>query len=159
MVIPFGEMQRRVTEESSHFAVRQRDKEGSSLFEEFVLDEGYETKFRSYFYFAQGELTGYLSAYLVPAAPDVVETDRAGGEDWVIQLLMPRAFNEALARAVGFKIEEFVEGYIMRRWLETKAPEAAAVYMAASDRLKAEICADLNKRSCGVVRPNGYWFS
>lgn len=160
VVISFEEMQRRVTEESSHFAVRQRDGDGSSLFEEFVLDEGYETKFRSYFYFAQGELTGYLSAYLAPAAePELVETERAGSEDWVIQLLMPRSFQKPMAKAVGVKIEEFVESYIMYRWLETKvsAASAAATYMATSDKLKAEICAGLNRRSCGIVRPNGYW--
>jgi hypothetical protein len=160
IVIPFREMQERVLEESSHFAARQRDREGNVLFEEFVFDEGYETKFRSYFYSAQGELTEYLSAYLkfMPTASELIETDKAGREDWVMQLLMPCAFNEALAGPVGFKIEDFVENYIMYRWLETKSPEAATVYMATSNKLKSEINANLNKRSCSVERPNGYWF-
>jgi hypothetical protein len=160
IVIPFKEMQQRTLEESSHYAARQRDKDGKSLFEEFVLDEGYETKFRSYFYSAQGELTEYLSAYLknMPVVPELIDTGKAGKEDWVIQLPMPLTFNEALARPVGFKIEDFVENYIMYRWLETKSPEAAATYMITSDKLKSEINANLNKRSCSVERPNVYWF-
>jgi hypothetical protein len=159
VVVAFKEMQQRVVEESSHFALRQRDGEGGSLFDGFVLDEGYETKFRSYFYAAQGELTEYLAAYLAPASDELelIETGKVGDEDWVVQLCMPRAFNDALAKPVGLKIEDFVENYILYRWLETKQQEAAAVYMAAADKLKREINADLNKRSGGIERPGGYW--
>jgi hypothetical protein len=159
IVIGFGEMQQRVKEVSSHFAVRQRDKDGDSLFEEFVLDEGYETRFRSLFYSAQGELTEYLSGYLknVPAVSEVVETNKAGDEDWVIQLPMPYSFNESLSKAVGFKVEDFAESYIMYRWLEDKSPETAAGYLSVADKLKTEINANLNKRSCALERPMRYW--
>ncbi|MDR2917854.1 MAG: hypothetical protein LBV72_00605 [Tannerella sp.] len=159
IVIGFSEMQQRVKEESSHFAVRARDKEGDSLFEEFVLDEGYETKFRSYFYSAQGELIEYISAYLknMPTESELIETDKAGDEDWVIQLPMPHSFNESLAKPVGIKIEDFVETYIMYKWLEMKDENAASKYLATAEKLKSEINANLNKRYGGIERPNRYW--
>jgi hypothetical protein len=159
-------MQQRVVDESSHFALRQHSREGAPLFEAFTLDEGYETRFRSYFYAAQGELTAYMSAYLMLPSPETIELVETGEasdapdiseEDWIIRLRMPRAFDGRLAKPAGFKIEDFVENFIMYRWLETKAPEAAAVYGATADKLKTEINADLNKRLGGIVRPGCYW--
>ena len=157
IVVSFREMQQKIKEESSHFAIRQKDKEGKSLFEEFVLDEGYETKFRSYFSSAQGELTEYLSAYLknMPATSEVFDT--AVDDDWVVQLPMPASFNESLSRAIAIKIENFIESYIMYLWLATKDMEKAEVYLAQSMKFKEAINSNLNKRSGSITRPTGYW--
>lgn len=158
-VIAFKEMQQRIKEESSHFAVRKRDSEGNSLFGEYVLDEGCETRFRSLFYSAQGELAEYLSAYLknLPAVSELLETDQSGGEDWIIRLPMPGTFNESLARPTGIKIEDFAEAYIMYRWLEMKDEPAAAKYLATAEKLKSEINANLNKRSRSIERKGKLW--
>ncbi|MDR1222365.1 MAG: hypothetical protein LBL07_05745 [Tannerella sp.] len=159
IIIGFKEMQQRIKEESSHFALRKRDAEGNSLFEEYVLDEGHETRFRSLFYSAQGELEEYLSAYLknLPAVSGLLETARSGGEDRIIQLPMPRSFNESLARPTGIKIEDFTEAYIMYRWLEMKDEPAAAKYLATAEKLKSEINANLNKRSQSIERKGKLW--
>ena len=159
VVVGFTDMQRRVKEESSHLAVRSRDKDGTSLFDEFVLDEGYETKFRSYFYSAQGELSEYLSAYTndIPLSSSYLDTSSVSSEDYIVQLPMPATFNEALSRAIGLKIEDFFEAYIMWLWLSTKDASRGEVYLATSTKLKDDIKNLLNRRSVNLVRPNCYW--
>jgi len=162
IVIRFTDMQRRVKEESSHLAIRTRDKEGTSLFDEFVLDEGYETKFRSYFYSAQGELSQYLSAYTkdVPVSSSYLDTsavNSVSSEDWKVILPMPSNFNEAVSKSIGFKIEDFFENYIMWLWLSTKDAYRAEVYLTLSQKLAEEIKNLLNRRSENITRPNCYW--
>ena len=161
IVIGFTDMQRRVKEESSHLAIRMRDKEGTSLFEEFVLDEGYETKFRSYFYSAQGELSQYLSAYTkdMPVSSSYLDTSAASvsSEDWKVILPMPATFNESVSQSIGLKIEDFFENYIMWLWLSTKDAGRAEIYLTLSRKLAEEIKNLLNRRSENITRPNCYW--
>ena len=158
-VVCFGEMQQRVKAESSQIAVRGFDDEGGSLFESLVFDEAYEVLFREYFYGAEGEITRFLSAYLknMPAVSSLVDTSEAGSEDFIAQLVMPSGFNNAFAKAVGINIEGFFKAYILYRWFVDKLPERAEVFQATYMDLGSRICADLNKRSCGVERGNRYW--
>ncbi len=159
IVIGYKDMQQRVLDESSQVAVRELDNEGVSHPDMFVLDEGNESRFRSYFYSAQGDLEEYLSAYTknMPAVSDYIETNKADVNDCIIRLPMPHGFNESLSKAIGFKIEDFVEAYIMYKWLEMKLPNKAGGYLSVSDKLKREINANLNKRSGSIERPNVYY--
>ena len=159
VIVGFSGMQQRVKEESSQMAIRTRDKDDNSMFEELVLDEGYETKFRSLFFSAQGEITEYLSAYLkeIPSTSSFTDTDMAGEEDMIFQLTMPDNFNNSLATAIGIKVEDFVEAFIMQRWLATKDASRAEFYYALAEKLKTEISLSLNKRHHNFVRPHEYW--
>ena len=162
IVIGFTDMQRRIKEESSHLAIRMRDKEGASLFEEYVLDEGYETKFRSYFYSVQGELSKYLSAYTkdVPVSSLYLDTSATSAglpADWTVILPMPSNFNEAVSQSIGLKMEDFFENYIMFLWLSTKDTSRAETYLTLSRKLAEEIRNLLNRRSENITRPNCYW--
>ena len=158
-IVSFSEMQQKVKEETSHIAVREVDKDGNSLFESFVFDEGYETLFRDYFFGAIGEISEKLAAYTkeLPVESLLIETSRAGGEDFIAQLIMPDNFNHVFAKPVGVNIEAFFKAYIVYRWLEDKLPEKAEPYGVRYDDLGSRINADLNKRSNGIRRGNRYW--
>jgi hypothetical protein len=157
--ISFKDMQQRVKEETSHFAIRQRDVKGDSLFEDYVLDEGDETRFGTLFYSAQAELETYVCAYTkrLPVDDRMINTSIENKKDYVLQLLMPRNFNHPLARSTGLKIERFIENHIIYEWLETKNTQAAQVYALKAQTLESGINADLNKRCGGIVRPNVYY--
>ena len=161
ITIGFKDTQRRILEESSHVGKIMRDKDGQSLLEDFVLDEAYETTFRSYFYSAQAELTEYLSAYTkdMPTTSEYIDTSASDTlvEDWNITLPMPSNFNESLSRAIGIKIEDFVTNYIMWLWLSTKDSSRTEIYLATATKLKEDITNLLNRRSVNLTRPNRYW--
>jgi hypothetical protein len=159
VVIGFKEMQQKVNEESALLAIRQRDDKGNTFFDDFVMDEAYETKLRSYFYSAQHELSDALCAYTkyIPEVSTNLNTTKAGDEDYVVQLYMPPNFNESLAKGVAIKMEDFVESYIMYRWLETKLPDRAGVYLERCGGLKSDINGNLNKRAGSIRRGNGYY--
>jgi hypothetical protein len=156
----FKEMQERVKEESSQLAVRQRDGNGNTFFDELALDEAYETKLRAYWYQAQGEIEDCLSAYtkFLPGMSVSMDTTEAGADDnYVVQLIVPSGFHESKWKSVGFKVEEFMEAYIMYRWLETKLPGQSALYYERMTRLKPSIGGNLNMRA-NSIRRRGSWF-
>jgi len=159
VVVGFSLMQQRVKDESSQVAARAFDKDGNALFELFVLDEGYETRFRSYFASAIGEVAAFLSAYTkdMPSASFYQDTSMASDDDFVVQLPMPATFDASLTASTGIKIEDFFEAYILFLWLSTKDAAKAEFYFARAEKLKSDINADLNKRFCSVRRPIGYW--
>ena len=160
ILVSFVEMQRRVKEETSHIALRAKDKEGNPLYEDYVLDEAYETKFRTLFKTAQGEITLNLSAYLnnVPSEPEIEDTSESvDGDDFILLLPMPPSYSHSLSNSLGVKIDDYFESYIMYSWLLSKDSQMAEIYFARSEKLKSEINTVVNIRSQGVKRPNRYW--
>jgi hypothetical protein len=159
VVVFFREMQQRVKEESSQLAFRRQDRDGNPLFESLVMDEGYESRFRLLFYAARGELSRYVSAYTkcMRTVGGIIETGKERGEDYVLQLVMPADFNVSTAEGVGVNVGEFMESYILYRWLDGKLQDEADGYMARADKLKKDINADLNRRAGAIERPGGFW--
>jgi hypothetical protein len=156
-----------VKQESSHLAVRKRDKEGFSLdkednsyFEMLVFDEAYLIKFRELFFDAQSEVTSAVSAYLkdVPAFTKYLEEeDFRKDRDYTFALALPDDFNFHMVEPVNVKIRQYLIAYILFRWLETKLPEEASVYLERAIRCTEEIKKLLEHRTKPVRRWHGYW--
>jgi hypothetical protein len=146
--------------EASQFAVRRFDKDGNNLFEELVFDEAYIPKFRELFFDGQAEIIASLSAYMkdVPVNPVYLETqDFSKDRDFRFELVMDDDFNFHLVKAVDIKIKEFLVAYILYRWLETKTPEYAAIYLERLTKVKEEIKKMLEIKTKPLKRWHGYW--
>ena len=149
-----------VNQESSYLAERRFDDTGEGLFEQLVFDEEYLVKFRELFLDAQSEVTPALSAYLkeVPVEPEYFEMqDFSPDLDYTFTLLMPDDWNFHLFKPVDIKIKQYLVAYIMYRWLETKLPEEAVVYLERATRLLEEIRSLLEKRTRVRRRWHGLW--
>jgi len=150
---------RGVKQETSLLAIRQRDEEGYTLFEELVFDEAYEIKFRELFYDAQVRVTETVSAYLkgLPVQREYFETqDFSKNRDYSFSLEMPDDFVPAMYRPVDVRITEFLVAFIVYRWLETKLPSHAALFLARAQETlsKAQVLLD---RRIHPVRLKGRW--
>jgi hypothetical protein len=156
-----------VKQEASHLAVRKRDREGISLdgeggsyFEMFVFDEAYTVKFRELFLDARAEVTSAVSAYLksVPVFPEYLEEeDFHKDRDFTFELAMPDDFNFHMFKPLNIKIRQYLIAYIMYRWLETKLPEEASVYLERASHVLDDIKKLLNQRTKPLRRWHGYW--
>jgi hypothetical protein len=146
--------------EASQFAVRRFDKDGSNLFDELVFDEAYIPTFRELFFDGQAEIIAALSAYTkdVPVDPEYFEAqDFSKDRDFRFELAMDDNFNPHLAKAVDIKIKEFLVAYILYRWLETKTPEYASIYLDRLTKVKEEIKKMLEIKTKPLRRWHGYW--
>jgi hypothetical protein len=146
--------------EASLFAVRQYGKQGESLFDVLVFDEAYVPKFRELFFDGQAEIISALSGYMkdVPQGSAFFETqDFSKDRDFRFELSMSDDFNLHLAKAVDIKIKEFLVSYILYRWLETKMPEYAAIYLERLTKVKGEIKKMLEAKTRPLRRWHGYW--
>jgi hypothetical protein len=149
-----------VKQESSLLAERRFSKEGDSLFEQLVFDEEYFRLFRSLFFDAQAKVTTALSAYMkdVPVDPDYFEMqDFSKDRDYSFYLSMPDEWNFHLAKPVDIKIREFLTAFIMYRWLETKLPEEASIYLERANAVLLDAKDLLHKRTKPVRHSHGYW--
>ncbi|GHV51409.1 hypothetical protein FACS1894181_13200 [Bacteroidia bacterium] len=156
-----------VKQEASHLAVRKRDKLGNSedndrnsYFDLLAFDEGYLSKFRELFFDAQADVTQAISAHMkeVPLQPGYLELhDFSQDRDYIVKLAMPDDFNPHLAKPVDIKIRQFIIAYIMYRWLETKLPEEAAIYIERAAKVKDDIKKMLDTHAKPVRRWHGYW--
>jgi len=149
-----------VKEESSLLAERQFSKDGDGLFEQIVFDEEYLRLFRSLFFEAQAEVTAALSAYMkdVPVGPDYFEVqDFSKDRDYVFYLAMPDDWNYHLVKPVDTKVREFLVAYVMYRWLETKLPEEAIVYLNRATAVLDDAKILLEKRTKPIRHSYGYW--
>lgn len=150
-----------VKQESSLLAVRQYDKEGDGLFEKLVFDEEYLRLFRSLFFEAQAEVTPALSAYMkdVPVEPEYFEVrDFSKDRDYIFYLAMPDDWNFHLTNPVDTKVREFLVAYIMYRWLETKLPEEATVYLNRASDVLENAKNLLEKRTKPIRHSHGFWW-
>lgn len=129
-----------VKQESSQLAIRKKDNEGNSMFENLVFDEAYLIKFRELFFQAQAKVTPALSKYMkdVPVEPECYEKqDFTKNRDYIFHLLMPDDFNQSLRHSIDISIDKFLYEYILYEWLKTKSPQDAATYLeSANDALK-----------------------
>lgn len=139
-----------VKQESSLYAERKQTEEGESLFEHFVFDEEYYRKFRELFFDAQANVIDRYGAYMQYVTGDEAnvfeEADFTIDRDFSFSLLMPCDYNQHYNKMVSIKTREFLVAYIMYRWLETKAPEEAAIYKGRADMTLIDARAYLEKR-------------
>jgi hypothetical protein len=166
LVYPHDHILQLVKQEASHYALRKRDGEGFSLdredrplFDLLVFDEAYMTKFRELFFDAQAEIGLLLSAYMEGApshAQYLEEEDFDRTVNFRLTLGMEEGWNVCLSKPLDSKIREFMEAYIMYRWLETKQPEDAAVYLARVERLKKSIRGLTDVNRSARLR-HGFW--
>ena len=151
-----------VKQESSLLAERKFDANGESLFEQLVFDEEYPVLFRQLFFEAQAEVTVALSGYMkdVPVEPDYFETqDFTKDTDYIVCLSVPKDWNFHLAKPVDIKVKEFIVAYILYRWLETKLPEEASVYLRRAQSVLEDAKGMLEKRTKPVRTAHRYWES
>lgn len=137
-------------QESSLYAERKLTEEGNSLFDELVFDEEYYRKFRELFFDAQAMVMDRFSAYMQYETDGEAylfeEADFTIDRDFAFNLLMPDDYNQHYNKMVSIKTREFLVAYIMYRWLETKAPEEAAIYKGRADMTLIDARAYLEKR-------------
>ena len=146
--------------EASLLAVRRHDKNDNNMFDELVFDEAYLILFRQLFFEAQAEVTVALSAYMkeVPVEPDFFETqDFFENRDYVFHLAMPDDWNFHLNRPVDIKVKEFLVAHIMYKWLETKLPQEAAIYLQRATSVLQDARNMLEKRTKPIRFSHGYW--
>jgi len=156
-----------VKQEASQLAVRKRDKEGNSedlegtaYFDLLVFDEAYLVKFRELFFDAQAGIIRVASAYLkeAPAHTEYLEDqDFSKNRDFTLTLAMPDDFNFHMTKPVQIEIRQYLIAYIMYRWLETKLPEEAGVYLERSLHVAEEVKKLLDQRTGTERLWHGYW--
>ena len=149
-----------VKQESSQLAIRKSDKEGNPLFEQIVFDEAYLPKFRELFFDAQAEVTPAVSRYMrdVPVESEYFEyQDFSKNRDYTFVLAMPDDFNMHIGKPVDIKIRQFLIAYIMYRWLETKLPDEANVYMERANAVLQEAKGLLERRTKAIRRSHRLW--
>lgn len=135
-----------IKRESSYLAERRFNEAGDSLFDELVYDEEYESLFRDHFMDARARVIEATLAYSknLDESADFFETENLDHDkDFVLFLMFPDEFPQGMIKPITVKIREFLVGYIMYRWLETKLPQEAAVFLQ-----RAENALESAKASC-----------
>ncbi len=84
-------------------------------------------------------------------------TQYSKNRDFICHLHMPRNFNEQMARPVEDYVFNFLKDWIMYKWLETKMPDAAAVFFANCETYREKIRGALNMRDRPTRRYHGYY--
>ncbi len=158
-IYPHDDIFAAVKQESSLHSIRQRDKEGGSMFESLVFDEAYLVKFRELFFNAQAQIIPVIAAYKKGGAESEYFERRAftKNRDFICHLLMPDDFNERMSRPLEDAIFNFLKDWIMYKWLETKLPETAAVFAANCEGYKGDVRRALNSRSGAVRRQHSLY--
>jgi hypothetical protein len=143
----FDDIQKGVKEESSILA---RDKDN---FEMIVFDEERLTLFRALFLDARANVTSACAAYMKDQVDYSVfeqnnyDTDR----DFVIQLSVD-GFITAMNDSVDIKMKAYLIAYIVYRWLETKLPEIASIYLTRSNTVLQDMKRFLEMRKHRRIR-------
>lgn len=104
----------------------------------------------SCFFDAQSMVVPALSAYMkdVPVESGYFEfEDFSKKRDFCLMLCMPDDFIRVVTDAVDSKIRQFLIAYIMYRWLETKLPEEAQIYLERATFVLGEAKELLERRS------------
>lgn len=119
-----------VKQESSLLAVRRTDEQGTPTFDQLVFDEGYMILFRELFFDARANVVSACSTYM----KDMIDTTAFEASnfnkdvDFAIQLNV-EGFITAFNDSVDIKMRAYIVAYIMYRWLETKLPKEAEIYL------------------------------
>src|ERR1035437_1809609 len=143
----FDDIQKGVKEESSILA---RDKDN---FEMIVFDEERLTLFRALFLDARANVTSACAAYMKDQVDYSIfeqnnyDTDR----DFVIQLSVD-GFITAMNDSVDIKMKAYLIAYIVYRWLETKLPEIASIYLTRSNTVLQDMKRFLEMRKHRRIR-------
>lgn len=133
------------------------------MFENLVFDEAYLSKFRELFLNAQAKLRPILSTYQkdIPVEPEYFERkDFSKNRDFVCHLNMPDDFDANLGRVIEDCIFNFLKDWIMYKWLETKMPDIALVFLnncTGEDGYLNEIKRTLGRRTKPIRRWHGYF--
>jgi hypothetical protein len=149
-----------VKQETSLLAERRFDKDGNTLFEQLVFDEEYLVKFRELFFDAQAEITSLLARFTkdVPATQGYFETQNfLQDRNFELVLNMDDQWNRHLQKPLDIKIKQFLVSYIVYRWLETKSPQDAGLFLQRAESLKDDIRNNANFISDIYRRKTGYW--
>lgn len=147
-----------VKEESSQLAIRKTDKDGNPLFDNLVFDEAYFITFRRLFFDAQAEVLSSLEAYIPDEDIGFFEPeDFSKDVNFSFNLCLPEDFKRSMSKPIEIKVRQFILAYIMYRWLETKLPDEAGVYLRRSEALLNEAQELLDRR---LMSPKieGKWY-
>lgn len=152
-----------VKQESSLYSIRQTDKEGNPMFETLVFDEAYLAKFRELFFNAQAKIKPALTAYQkeIPVEPQYFERkDFTKKRDFICYLNMPDDFDMQQSDNIEDYIFSFLKDWIMYKWLETKMPDAAAIFKdncIGPDGYLKDLKSALEKRIRTIRRKHRLW--
>lgn len=151
-----------VKTESSLFAKRQFTEKGEPLFDDVVFDEEYNEiipLFRKLFFEAQATILSIIPDSMLTDADSnfISETEE---EDFLFYLNIKsereKRYNPAYLKVITIKIEEALIAYIMYRWLETKMPNFAKIYIERYTIAMAEVRKNLRRTSIGQINPFPY---
>jgi len=121
-----------VKQESSLLAERRTDNQGTPTFDELVFDEEYLILFRDLFFDARSNVESACSAYFY-APDDLFESQNFENQkDFVLQLHIHH-FLQQMYNNVCMKMKSYLVAYIMYRWLETKLPQEASIYLTRAE--------------------------
>lgn len=126
--------QKAVKMESSYIA--ERADEGQ--FDKIVFDEEYETLFADLFLDARSRVMSSLVRYVIDTsfitAADYLEDANYDMEtNFALFLNIPDSWTSAMSLSLFSEIKSFIVSYIMYRWLESKDPSKASVFMQRAD--------------------------
>ena len=136
--------------ESSYLAERRTDSQGNELFDTLVFDEEYLILFRQLFFDARANVISAVSAYIKEFVytPEYFDAQNVTTDvDFIVQLLMPDTYLLAMNEPVSNKMKEYLISHIMYRWLITKLPNEASVYLQQSDGYLADMKRYLEMRT------------
>lgn len=151
-----------VKTESSLFAQRQVTDKGDPLFASLVFDEQYSEVvplFRQLFFESQAEIINIIPDSLLSDSQTTFIDDQAQ-DDFTFSLSFKPGtaarYNPAYFKVVTIKVKESLISYIMYRWLETKAPQFAAIYQNRFNSVLSDVRKNIRRTTAGNIKPFPY---
>ena len=151
-----------VKTESSLFAQRQVTDKGDPLFVSLVFDEQYSEVvplFRGLFFEAQAEIIKVIPDSLLKDSQCTFVEEFAPDNFTFCLSFSPGTaarYNCAYFKIITIKVKEALVSYIMYRWLETKAPQFAAIYQNRFNSVLSDIRKNMRRTTAGNIRPFPY---
>ena len=142
-----------VERETTEVGKRQIDKDGNSLFESLVLDEGYRDLTLAYMRRASAVITDTLSAYIRHTPHSMYDQEVLDGANLNLCLEFPVTFPETNVRTIDTAIYDYMVSYMCREWFMNKLPEVAEMYKIKEDTAIGDIRHRLAMRKHVIQRP------
>lgn len=148
----YNQVRIKVERETSEVAKKQFDKEGNSLFEEYVMDEQYEDLLAAYMQQAGAIVRDMLSAYLI-SIPENYDDNDIDKDNVVYYCAFPHTFVRANITGIDESIYEYLVCEICRKWYISMLPNVSAVYQVRAETALRDIKHRLNMRVKPITRP------
>ena len=151
------------TKESIQQAVKRETAyiaERSENFEVIVYDEEYEEQFRDHFLDARANIIEATLAYQKNIPDDDTffdSTDFTDEDDFTLTLSLPDTIIKQVFKPMTVKMREYLVSYIVYRWLETKIPDMARLYLSRSEEYLSSVKRYCEMRSTPVTRRGMYY--